>query len=161
MYRFAIFRSMHRHVRYFKITLQYVQILVGTGAVFIIKNIIFFLSDLLLEFSYEHISLLLFKTLFSSCDQDFPWHPKALNELNDVTAPYLNESPCLIYFTGKLSNYLNKHIECSVPPNIKYSNGAFICVSDICKLVCMYFCCIWFTPSSHTKQAAFEWFIWQ
>ena len=35
--------------------------------------------------------------------QEFPWPPKPLNELNDITAPYLNEGACVLFFTGKSS----------------------------------------------------------
>ncbi len=35
--------------------------------------------------------------------QEFPWHPKALEELDDGNASVINEEMCLVYFTGELS----------------------------------------------------------
>ena len=34
--------------------------------------------------------------------QDFPWYPKPLNELTQMSAVQLNENVCLILFTGNL-----------------------------------------------------------
>ena len=32
--------------------------------------------------------------------QDFPWYPKPLNELTGTASVMLNESACLVLFTG-------------------------------------------------------------
>ena len=45
-------------------------------------------------------------TLYGTCDtlplslQEFPWHPKPVNELTGGTAAEINDVPCLIWFTG-------------------------------------------------------------
>ncbi|KAI0215678.1 Nucleoredoxin [Lamellibrachia satsuma] len=36
--------------------------------------------------------------------KEFPWPPKPLDQLNEVTANLLNESTCFVMFTGKYSS---------------------------------------------------------
>lgn len=35
--------------------------------------------------------------------QDFPWHPKPIEELTPLTSVQLNENMCVIYFSGQSS----------------------------------------------------------
>ena len=60
------------------------------------------------EGKVSHVHHVVFSelTLYGTCDplplslQEFPWHPKPVNELTGGTAAEINDVPCLIWFTG-------------------------------------------------------------
>ena len=52
--------------------------------------------------------------------KEFPWHPKPLNKLTGTTAGQINDSPSLVFFTGKYLCYSSSiaAASCMVPPSL-------------------------------------------
>lgn len=62
----------------------------------LVPNAFVFSSD----YSYIHLIILHIFLYFIFLYQEFPWHPKPVNELTGNAAIQLNESACLVLFTG-------------------------------------------------------------
>lgn len=64
---------------------------------FVVVPIAFISSS---DLSYIHFIILHIFICFIFLYQEFPWHPKPVNELTGNAAIQLNESACLVLFTG-------------------------------------------------------------